>query len=408
MKPQNKVGKTMKKRMMVTVMAQVMALVFGASLAAAEAGNIPVGGMDLVPSIKVGESHNDNFLSQDGKTKKTAKKSSWITTIEPSFALKAASGANEYELDYKLTRGMYHSSHDDDYTNHAVNFNGNLGLSRRINVTVNAAYNKTADPRGSTFTGTTTSFRNPDLYHETIVGSSVDYGENVHVILSGEYANKRYENHATITKVRDLDTTKGKLEFKSPAYQDLSAVFEANYTVYNYRKIVVDNLNSKEQRYLVGLDWDATAKTSGEARIGYLKKDFTQGSLNRPGFLSWSLNATWEPLTYSSFTVGTSKDTAETAGTANFMISTKYNSSWDYNWSDYLSHNVSWSYSNDAYDNKANPRLDKKTTVGVSVNYQIKRWLSIEPSYEYTNNKSDAAISSYKKNIWMINFIGTL
>jgi len=405
MKSQNKVGKPMKKGMIVAVMAQVMALFFGASVASA-AGSIAVGGLQLVPEITLGESRNDNIFSQEpGK----GIKKSWITTIKPSISLSADDGANKYQLGYNLSKGIYHQSHEDDFIDQAANFQANLGLSRKLTVDFNVDYNLKHDARGSTFTGgAAAAVLTPDKYHETNVGASVNYGTNAHVILSGDYSNKRYSNNRTRTMARDLDTIGGIAEFDYDLTGKTSAVLEARYTRFNYQyETALVNLDSNEQVYFTGLNWDATAKTSGKVRVGYTKKNFARASLTDVGFFSWEIGVEWLPMSYSSWTLKTSSMPYETDGSGSFIKNTGVDLAWDHAWSKRLHHKATLSYSKAAYQG-GSVRVDNITKASASVNYQWLRWLAVQPLYEYTNNSSNTVKSSYKQNIWTLNLIGTL
>jgi len=396
----------MKQRIIVMVTTQVMALVFCASIAQAEPGAIPVGNMQLVPTITLGESHNDNIFMQEANS---AIKKSWITTINPGFVLGADDGANQYELGYSLSDKIYHQSHADDVVDHFFNFGASLGLSRKLTVDFNADYTLSHDPRGSTFTGGVGgTVAAPDAYHETIIGGSVDYGSNAHIIVSGEYSNKRYTNNRTRTVARDLDTAKAGIEFDYDLTGKTSAVLEARYKQFNYQyQTALVNLDSNEQKYYVGLNWDATAKTSGSVRIGYSKKNFTKVSTQDLGFFSWEVSAEWLPMTYSSWTLKTSSVPIETDGSGSFIKNTGVDISWNHAWSERISHSASFGYTRGDYQG-ASTRVDNTTTASVSVNYQWLRWLAIQPAYDYSNRSSNTAKASYKANVWMMNLVGTL
>jgi len=396
----------MKKRIVLNGMIQAALMASCVSVAWAEAGSIAVGNMDLVPQLKIGESHNDNIFSQE---KQASIKSSWITTISPSLTLLADDGANQYELGYNLSQKIYQQSHDDDVLDNFLNFNANLGLSRKLTTDFYVNYNLTHDPRGSTFTGGVGgTVAVPDAYHETIVGGSLDYGSNAHMIVSGEYSNKRYTNNRTRTIARDMDAAKAGLEFDYDLTGKTSAVLEARYKQFNYKfQSATVNLDSSEQKYFTGLNWEATAKTSGRARIGYTKKNFKKVSTQDVGFFSWELGVEWLPMSYSSWVLETSLTPVETDGTGSSIKNKSVNLSWNHAWSERLNHAISLGYTTGSYQGNST-RVDKTTTASVSVSYQMLRWLAIEPSYHYSNRSSNAVNSSYRANVWAIDFIGTL
>ncbi len=335
--------------------------------------------------------------------------------MDPNLALIADDGASQYQLAYTLSKGIYHQSHNDDYLDHFFDLTGNMGLSQKLTVDFNADYNLAHDARGSTFTGgAVVAAVEPDKYHETLVGGSVNYGSNAHVIVSGDYSNKRYTNNRYInnqprTAARDMDTFGTAVEFDYDLTGKTSAVLEARYKQFNYKfQSATVNLDSSEQKYFTGLNWEATAKTSGRARIGYTKKNFKKVSTQDVGFFSWELGVEWLPMSYSSWVLETSLTPVETDGTGSFIKNKSVNLSWNHAWNERLSHAISLAYTRGAYQADLSSRVDKTTTASVSVSYQMLRWLAIEPSYHYSNRSSNALNSSYRANVWAIDFIGTL
>jgi len=391
----------MKNRMIVTAMA----LVFCASVARAETGAIAVGAMQLVPTITLSEYHNDNILS---KKKKKEILKSWVTVIKPRFALSADNGADQYTFVYDLSDKIYHQSHDDDVVGHFFKFDAKLGLSRKLTSDFYIDYKLSHDPRGSTFTGGAAStVVVPDAYHESILGGSVDYGSNAHIIVKGEYSSKRYTNNRIRTVTRDMDTATAAAEFDYHVTGKTSAVLEARYKQFNYQyQTARVNLDSNEQKYFVGLNWDATAKTSGTVRVGYAKKSFSNVSIQDSGFLAWEVIAKWRPMSYSSWVLRTSSLPVETDGTGSYIKNTGVDLAWSHAWSGRVRHRVSFAYTKASY--QGSTRTDDVTKARVSVAYQWQRWLAIQPSYDYRRRLSNVKRASYKSNVWMMSFVGRL
>lgn len=371
---------------------------------AVEAAGVQVGGVEVIPAVQVGVSHNDNIFAQE-----TNKKSSLITTIDPALKLVAVNGSNQFEVDYHLSKGFYHSSSNDNYLDHFAGLNADLDLSSRLKSRLWANYDKTHDMRGSTFTGQALTFNTPDEYHQTIVGGQVSYGINARVDVKGEYTNKRYDNHRTITIARDLDTAGGSIALSYPIAPKTSAVVEARYKRFDYKLLTATtNLDSAEQRYYAGLDWEATAKTTGTVRVGYLNKNFSRAGVNDASQFSWELGVLWEPMSYSAWQLSTSGAPGETDGTGSYTESSNVDLTWNHAWNSSLSHTATLGYSQSKYQGTVTPRTDNLTTAGFSLNYDIQRWLTVEAGYNYANRNSNAVNSSYKQNIWSLNVIGSL
>jgi len=365
---------------------------------------VHIGALKVYPTLEVGEKHNDNIFAQEKGTK-----SSLITTVSPAIAVVLEKGVNRIDASYRLDNGSYLSSHNDDYTDHFVSLNEAYIPTRRLNISAWGTYSKAHDPRGSTFTGTTISFKTPDRYHESVVGAKVQYGVKAVIGLKAEYTSKRYENHLSITKTRELDTTGGIFSLATPIAPKTIAVFEARYKRFNYKELTTtQNLDSTEQTYLLGLDWQATAKTSGTVRVGYLRKRFTKAGMTNNSQPTWELTALWEPLSYSRWQLTSSFAPVETEGTGHYSKSARTNLVWTHEWSSRFSHHASIGYSQDTYEGLPIKRKDKLFTTVLGMDYQLLRWLSIGADYDFTNRNSNAVNSSYRQNTWLLRVHGTL
>ncbi|MDQ6991470.1 MAG: outer membrane beta-barrel protein [Mariprofundaceae bacterium] len=350
--------------------------------------------------LKISEVYNDNIINQEKR-----KTSSWISIIDPSFSIKGEKGISQVKATYRLSKGIYQSSSNDNYLDHFTGVSVGFDLSTRLQTRFSFNYNKKHDPRGSIFTGKTISIKTPDQYHETIVDGNIGYGVNAHIDVKGEYSNKYYDNNRLITSARDFDATAGSTAFSYPVGSKTKAVLEVRYKRFNYKTA---NLDSNEQRYFVGADWEATAKTSGTLRLGYLKKSFTNAALTNTSQFSWELNMDWQPTTYSRLTLATNSKPHESDGRGSFTKTTGSTLTWNYAWSSHLNHAVYVGYSNNQYQDVTMPITYTFMVVGASVNYQLQRWLGIQTAYDYRNRNSNQVNSSYTGNIWTLSFVAAL
>jgi len=382
-------------------------LIAGLPYAASAADELPlkVGEIEIYPAVQIEEKHDDNIFAQENM-----KTGSWITIIDPAVKVVAEKGANSYEASYRLSKGIYHGSRTDDFIDHFADFTASFGPTSRLDIKTWARHSRTHDDRGSTFTGQGLQFNTPDQYHETDVGGEVSYGVNARIDVKGEYDNKRYDNHHSITRARDLDTEGGGIQFSYPVAPKTSVAIEARFKHFNYKLLTSTfDIDSNEQRYFAGLDWEATAKTTGTVRVGYLRKNFLNPRLIDDSFFGWEIAVLWEPLSYSSWNLSTSSMPIETDGTGDFTKDTSVNLTWDHAWSTYLSHHASVGYSRDIFKGSVPvERIDNITTAAFGLDYQFQRWLSIGTEYNYTNRSSNALNASYHQNVWFFRVQGTL
>jgi len=203
------------------------------------------------------------------------------------------------------------SSHQDNTIDHTLSFGAGGRLSEKLDVDLSAGYYRLHDGRGTTFTGVNYSGTVPDKYREYDLRTTLGYGHNNRVETYVEYGNKRYYNNRYVitplkiypqTVTRDVDTIGGGIGFSVQVMPKTSMVLETRYKHFDYKYLSPSfNLDSYEQRYFAGVNWDATAKTSGRLRLGYTTKRFNDKRNADYAGLGGELGATWNPKVYSTF-----------------------------------------------------------------------------------------------------------
>ena len=78
----------------------------------------------------------------------------------------------------------------------------------------------------------------------------------------------------------------------SGAYSPIPPVVESNWQTIDYTNELPGSvtLDSEEWRLYTGATWDATAKTTGSVRVGYLTKDFTASDYQDYSSIGWEAN----------------------------------------------------------------------------------------------------------------------
>ena len=92
-------------------------------------------GVVFTPTLKVAETYDDNFRAVD-----KGKKSSWITTIAPSFQLNADSNKSAYQLKYIASSDTFHSSHKDNNVDHHFTADAGFEFDARNRLVLDAGY----------------------------------------------------------------------------------------------------------------------------------------------------------------------------------------------------------------------------------------------------------------------------
>src|SRR5258706_10067848 len=82
--------------------------------------------------------------------------------------------------------------------------------------------------------------------------------------------------------------------------------------------------SSTEDRFLVGVKWEATAATTGTAKFGQMTKKFDSAGRQDFSGSSWDVGVRWSPLSYSVFDISSAKQTAESTGVGDAVVGKSY------------------------------------------------------------------------------------
>lgn len=358
------------------------------SAMAIEAASMQLGGMTLTPTLELSESYDDNFRETANED------SSWVTTISPTFVLAAQDRLNVYQLTYNFNSDIFHSSHGDNNTDHHLDADAHMEFSARNRLDLNAGYDRIEDVAGTETNGIN------DKYHTYNIGGVYGLGAKSATLnfeLGANHEWKRYDNEGTINKGLERDTTSltGTAFYRIGA--KTRALLELRYSDYDYTQ-GSSTLDSEATAYLVGVTWDATAKTSGTAKIGYEDKDFDSAARTDVDNTMWEVGATWQPRSYSSFTLNTRRGTDEgSQGAEDYIETTRTSLSWDHDWNSYLSSEASYSFTDEEYEGG---RQDETDEFAVGVNYDLRRWVSVGIGYKFKDIDSTLPSETLDRNIY--------
>src|SRR5690554_1539126 len=236
-------------------------------------------GIIFTPSLKVAESYNDNFRAVNKNAE-----SSWITTLEPTFQLNADGRKSAYQLKYVASSDTFHSSHKDNNVDHHLTGDAGFEFNSRNRVVLSAGYHRVedtaSDNRNSTFKSENDKYNTKNVggvytFGAEAARTQVEFGANYDEL---RYHNsKRYASGARINSEKERDAT----ALRSTVFYEIAPktklLVEGRYTEYDYQNKNLggrDKLDSKNKGALVGVTWDATAKTSGSFKIGRERKSF--------------------------------------------------------------------------------------------------------------------------------------
>lgn len=353
-------------------------------------------GVGLTPTLGVSFGHTDNVALAP----KAAAKSSAVLTLTPKLVANTAYKADRYSVGYQGELIRYPSSSKDNANNHEIAATAENVLDTRFSVNSRLSYQDKRDAAGTT---------------DRAAGAQLDHWRGVNGAVLARYGapgakgkievevgafNKKYVNNRATTQDADYLSTNLATRFGVRVMPKTTLLLEYRNTRFDYKRNV-QGLDGTEQRYLVGAEWEATALTSGNFKVGYLDKDYKAAGRKGFGGLTWEGGVSWKPLTYSTVDISTGRSAADPTGNnGDFVKNSFIATNWTHEWATYFSTRVSLVHSESDFAGTA--RQDKTDTLGVAANYDFRRWVRLGASYEYSKRNSTAPINDYDRNLFSV------
>ncbi|AUB83749.1 outer membrane beta-barrel protein [Candidatus Thiodictyon syntrophicum] len=333
--------------------------------------------------------------------------STWETVVEPGIRLTALKGADSYSLSYFARIGIVSASPADNFTDQQAQANANWEFGLRHRVTFNYQYWYWHDRRGSGSPVDSSRanffYPHPDLWDSNRVTLGYSYGApgaRGRLDLMAGYRTRHYLNNNQ--EVRDNDRPVLGATLYTRVSPKVSLLFDAAWEKVNYTRQAPGalTLDSDQMTLYTGVTWDATAKTSGTVKVGWLGKNFAAGQRENVSDFGWSAQLQYRPRTYSTFNLVTERTPAETnTGLADAIVVSLVNLDWVYYWQPRLYTRVGLLGTNDKYIGEA--RTDHRYNASGGVFYQMRRWLELGVNYTYEARTSDVPLDAadYTDNV---------
>ena len=361
-------------------------------------------GAEVTPILSTGFSSNDNFFMTPSETE-----SRLVWNIAPSLKAVIDDGPNSYQLDLGTNTSFHNKDTTDNFTTVNVDTSLHQEFTSKHRLDIKASADWLSEARGSGLTeGQGVLFDELVKYQEQNASARYEYGaksSKAQVALSTGYYNKTYDNFTAISQYRDYDKTK----FGIAGYYSTQAASRTflEITQENYRYDLVNpnsfTRDSDDLKVLVGLEWEATAVTSGSFKIGYQNKDFKSSQRENFSGLSWKASAVWKPLTYTSLQLVTSQAAKDPLLQGDFIKESVYGATWEHDWTDFITSVLSANYVDQDYTGDTN-REDETKNVRVGLNYLANNFGMLSGYVDFVNKESTRSDIEFDRVIVGINF----
>lgn len=352
-------------------------------------------------------------------------KSSSILTVAPEINITGGSAKSSLSFNAGAELGRYSVSSRDNYLDSRISADWALSPTPKFRLGVGASIENLHEDRGTGRTsGGAVGNIDPDEYRETEVSFNVGYGTGRGTIdLELSRMSRSPENNSAQQRARDFDVTTADLEFGWQLAPKTKLIAQYIRSDTDYSRLVGGglffpggtngfpvfgtinfgsgnqqnlNLDSDTRSTFVGLEWDATAKTTGRVKFGRTRKDFKDSFFTDASDGSWEVGIQWRPRSYSTVNITSSRATNESTGIGSAAVTTAHSVTWGHAWNDRYSTNVGLSRSSSDFQDKN--QEDDLTTLSVGSEYQMKRWLSLTAGFEVVKNDSNVNVFDYDRN----------
>ena len=370
-------------------------------------GGIDVGPGKAYPSLEVKSFYDDNLLSQPANELET-----WGWGVAPGVSYELSDNIKRLTARWLLDAGYYDSSSIDNYVDNFLSADFTTRPTDRFSAGLKGGFKDSHDPRGTGRSeGVGVVQTDPDEWHAFDVEGNAGYGlEAASARVEGTvgYITKSYDNNRAATYVRDRDDVYASGRFFYRIGPKTSLVTEGRIADFQYDQTAPGSptLDSTVYKVFGGVTWEATAKTTGSIRIGYMKKDFDALTRRDDSSFAWEAGISWEPRTYSTFRLDTARNFEETNGIGDLIRKDTISVSWIHTWNDRVRTNAHIDYSNDSYT--PTTREDDVVYGGVSLDYALRRWLIVTGAYRYEDRDSNTNLYDYQRNIFTVSIRLTL
>ncbi|BBP44482.1 outer membrane beta-barrel protein [Thiosulfativibrio zosterae] len=343
---------------------------------------------DVVPTLEVSESYDDNYLLTNAET------ASWVTSVTPSVGVTIYGEKTTYQIDYALNYQAFDAKNADNLVNHYLSASTELEFDVRNKLAIQTGYNKTQSSAAALTPGVLNSFNTFNAGGNYTYGTDTSTGN---VEIGANHVQKRSDNGANLDQENDSTVISTAFIYRVTDKSRLLAEIKAT----DFKYISNTNLNSKNIAYLVGARWEATAKTTGNFKIGIETKDFSDSSRKDTDLTSWEGNIEWSPLTYSTVTLTTSQKIEEGSYTSNYTNSRNSIVNWAHDWGSGYTSNLNYTNTDKEYASTI-ARKDTIDAYGVGVKYAFRRWMDIGFDYQASNQRSTDATYDYNRNLYKL------
>ncbi len=334
------------------------------------------------------------LVQSDSNITRTAEKTSdRLAVFSPQLQFLSSIGQHNFVFDYQGDFAAYNDNSQYNYNDHDFKLGAQLGHSYQFSSEFALGYqNKIEDP-GANNAAPQVIIEFNQLTRKTAL-AKIYYGtraSNGQLVLGLYHNQQRYTNNQQSFRDLDQNTLTGTFFYRMAPKTRI--LFEASVARFDdVASTLAADRTSDENRYLVGVEWAATAIISGTFKVGYLQRDNANESFNDISGLSYNLDMIWQPNSYSKVIIGSTRTTRESAEQdIGGFISTSYSLGLEHELSSRTQLNAAYEQDESDFNNVQN-RSDTRKVITMGITHSLRTWLDIRLDYRHLARSSNDEI----------------
>lgn len=351
------------------------------------------------PKIDLQLRYEDNVR----RTPEKNKQSDSILVLKPVLPLLWDFGKHKLDLTYKGEYARYSDYEALDYNDHHLSTHLLLDHNFRLNTEFELGHIREHNiPDDNDVVANLTA--GPNKWEEGYAKAGLSYGNpssQGQLITKLEYRQRNYTNNNQ--KFLDVDRTGLLGAFYYRISPKIRIPFELSITHYDYQNTTpATDPSSNEYKYLTGLTWEASAKSTGILRLGLLEKKYDNSLLDDTSIFMLRLDGIWEPNTYTKMVFGAIRDTQESLQAfSRAYIQNHLHTEITYMVTPRTMLFFGALYTAAETDDSAAIKEDR-FNVRLEAKYNLLRWLNISVGYKYAERDSELNNLDFKTNIFTL------
>lgn len=332
------------------------------------------GGFTLVPALEVSRLRSDNFFYENsgGETVGTLR-------IAPSVVI--ATQRERLNLEWR-TSAEYGRFLLSGIDNEYVDGQTGLGIGwiggERHRIKLHGDYQWGHDPYGTSRTaGAPVTRAELDTWEQPSGDLRYLFGASdalINLELSARGRSKTYTSNKAQTSVLDHRVAGAGAAAYFNISPKTSLLLDIAQDEIRFDQQAAGGVerNAEEARVRGGVRWKAAAKTTGDLRAGYFRRDANASGQRIADGVDWTASLNWTPLLRSSFTLQSGRSSQESyLTTVNVINNQNYGLDYKQQWGRWLTTQLTYTHTDSEFVGSA--REDRLDTASLSVAYLLTR-----------------------------------